>query len=383
MIPILQLYELPGTRILVADLILAFLTIAFIVKIMAKGFIQLGTYYKPLIFILAYILVQLTIVMFLKDTNYVHDLLPRTIHNIFYIFIVIIFVKEYFDMSYGYEIMKNIAIFSTIYIIMQSILLETVGYYLPGTLPFFHTVIDEFNVGAMNASFAVRPRSIFTEPSGYANFIIMFLVVDLFQFKKTYGKDYFVNIFVTIGIILANSTTGYLLSLWVWMLYFIRLYSHKLTKRKIKIAIFLLLLIPLILGILYKAGIFNTVINHTTSVGGLNGRIQNYKLAFDISGLSNFEFLFGRGMMDTNYYIPGIPRLFYYFGLVGMILWFVVYVAIWVRSNQIQRTVLLLMLINSFFGDSIFGKSYLVYYPIMIGLANKLDIKQSIDCKKK
>lgn len=373
--PILQIYEFSNSRILVADVILAIILLFFFFKIIKRGYVIKDSIYFLLVPALIYIVFQWLILMTFKDSSYISLLNARTAHNIFYLIIVIFFAKEYFDINIAFKTLRFTAIFSTIYIIVQLVLVETIGYYLPGTLPFFDTIADEFNTGIMSSGLTVRPRSIFSEPSGYATFISVFLMIELFKNNKSKIRELIPSIFVSIGLIIARSSTGYLLGVGIWGLWAIKNTTGRIGKKKFELMLITYIILPIIGYLVITSDSFQIFIEHTTGIGGFNGRVMNYMKAFNIEGLSLFEILIGRGMIPPSYYIPGIPRLFFYFGYLGSFIWITTYFIISIESNRMQRLILLLMIINSFFGDTLFGINYLVYFPFIIKLTSNYDEK--------
>lgn len=96
----------------------------------------------------------------------------------FYLLILIVLIKKFFNPIIGYRLFKNISVFSTVYIIIQEILLKLTGVYLTGHIPgikLLNPEIMKFNETASYiTSFAVRPRSIFPEPAHYAQYVLVF-----------------------------------------------------------------------------------------------------------------------------------------------------------------------------------------------------------------
>lgn len=375
-LPVLSLYSIPDTKILIFELIIALLypfMLYFILKTNEK---INKIFYYPLIVPLSYIILQLAFLIVIKDFNYINSILLRTFHNVFYLLTAIVFIRQYFDKKFGIKVLKITAVFASVYIIIQSILINTAGFYLPGTLPFFETVVDEFNETIMDSGFEIRPRSIFSEPSAFGTFISLYLIIDLFSGEKTKFVDYIPNIIASIGLLLSRSTTSYLLGFTIWVLWSLNIFS-KLQLRKIGIVLlFSIIVIPFILFNIIQTESFNVFIRHTFENGewgsGVIGRIGNYSDAFSTEWLSDNEILFGRGMQPQNYYIPGIPRLFYYFGIAGILIWACTYLYIFFVSNWSQRRILLLTIISSFFGDLLFGINYLIYFPFIVTLEKKL-----------
>jgi hypothetical protein len=301
---------------------------------------------------------------------------PRTVRNIFYLTIAVFFIKTKFNINIALNILKYTAIFATIYLIIQTVLVKYFGYYLPGTIPFFDTVVDKFNNEIIGSGLAIRPRSIFSEPAVYADFVSKYLIIDLFLYKKNKIKAYIPNLFVTIGLLLSGSSTGYLLLILIWTLFLTSNFFKKITLKKVIGMQFLILLIPIIIFLISNTDFFITAYEHLIYHKSYQGRLNNYLLVFNLSNSSNLQALFGNGFLPQEFFLPGIPRLFFYFGISGIAIWSIVYLLIWRESRTVSRLLLFLMLLTSIFGDALFGISYLLYYPFIIGLnscRNRLD----------
>lgn len=374
LLPILSLYSLPNSKVLIFDVIIAALYPIMFYDMLKRNEKIRRIFYWPLCLPLLYIIIQCVILLGLSsyDSN---SILFRSLHNVFYMFTVIFFIKQYFDIEFGLKVLCFTAVISTIYIIVQYVLINAIGYYLPGTLPFFKTVVDEFNKTIMESGLKIRPRAFFSEPSAYSCFIALFLIIDLFSGRKRKFTDYILDILVSVGLLLARSTTGYLLGFIIWGLWGFKTFKKSI-KNKPWFLLLSMILIPLILYFIVQTESFSIFINHTFGTGdevwgtGVINRIENYVYAFSTNGLSSFEILFGRGMQMPDYYIPGIPRLFYYFGFIGILLWIYTYLYIFLDSNCDQKRVLALMIVIAFFGDSLFGINYLIYFPFIITLKN-------------
>lgn len=378
-LPVLSIYSIPNSKVLVFVVIVAALYPFMLYAILKKDEKVNKTFYYPLLVLLLYIIIQFAVLLVIIGVDDINTVLLRTLHNIFYLVTAIVFIKQYFDVEIGKKVLNFMAVFSSIYIIIQFVLINTIGYYLPGTLPFFETSVDEFNESIIASGMTIRPRSIFSEPSAYGAYIGLYLIIDLFSADKKRFADYIPNILASIGLLLSRSTSAYLLGFGIWTLWSVHKFMKNSVTKKGKFLLAAIILVPIIFYYIAQTESFSIFIEHTFGSGsgewgiGVMNRIRNYSYAFSTQNLSNFEILFGRGMQTPDYYIPGIPRMFFYFGIIGILIWFSIYLYIFFVSNWPQRRVLLLMIVSSFFGDSIFGINCLIYFPFIVTL-NKSSI---------
>lgn len=370
--PIINIYNING--ILVQDILFIVLFPFLIYSLFAnfKG----NLLYKPTVFMFVYVLIHFLLI-YIFDTNNVKDtMVSNTLHYIFYLFLVMFFVKKFFDIDLAIKCYKYFCIFATMFIFLQFILGTIFNYYLQGTLPFFETVADEYSNIALRDLSVFRPRSIFGEPAGYGIYISIFLAINLFTEKRSI-KDYSVDIFLTIGVVLSRSSTGILLCLLLWVFKgFIRMKVN--LKRDFAFIIYLIFGI-LIIGFpvmlfFINSDTYSLIIDHIFGTGtnglgfGTLNRIGNYKYVFSTIYNSNIEILFGHGMRELDFYNPGIPRLFYYFGVTGTFIWIAIFVYIFLTTGWLQRRVLLMMILIAFFSDTLFGIQPTIYFPLIIML---------------
>lgn len=370
--PIITIYNLNG--ILIQDILFLILSPLMFFTILkgAKNKIL----YIPLIFPLIYVILQLCILVIFKNTE-ISLLATNTLHYIFYLTLTILFVRSFFDIELAMKVYKFICIFSTLYAFLQFFLATLFNYYLPGTLPFFETIVDDYNKVAISNIEAFRPRSIFGEPAGFGIYVSVFLAINLFKKEKITSKEYLLYITITLGVIITRTSTGILLCILLWAIKLIIHLKHNMKKGFgfIIFVFFGVSISPVLLNIIMKTDTYSMIVEHlfgsegeTLGFGTLN-RIGNYSYVFSKSNNTTFELLFGHGMKDLVVYNPGIPRLFFYFGIVGALVWSISYIHIFFHAKWIQRRVLLLMILIAFFSDSLFGIQPTIYFPFIILLS--------------
>lgn len=124
--------------------------------------------------------------------------------------------------------MIRFSIICTGYLILQYIFFYFFSIYLPNifNIPF----IPPYNADYLQYSEFInysyfRPSSFFSEPAFYANFIMITLV--MFMFDKSIKHYKQLVIFFTLGIFLSTSTAGILLTIPLQVLFIIKNYSWK------------------------------------------------------------------------------------------------------------------------------------------------------------
>ena len=200
--------------------------------------------------------------------------------------------------------------------------------------------LELFNETVMGSNMVIRPRSIFNEPAEYATYTSLFLAVELFLSKKEHKsiRNYWCEIIVTIGLVVSKSSTGIVCAFFLWCVYLMIRIKKNHSKKELKKMMVLLVLGVICIVIFFKSSAFEYFINKTYSMNnewgyGVLGRFENYDKVFSLKDLTVSQIIFGNAMINTIYYIPGIPRIFLYFGIIGVLIYSLIYLYIVVNSD--------------------------------------------------
>jgi len=249
------------------------------------------------------------------------DVLFRTLRYLYYVLIVILFVK-FFDKNVGIKIFKWACIISTLFLFTQFVALQAFNKAISGYIKFLPMIDESLKAIAENASLIrnPRPRSFFQEPAHYAAYISMFIFLDLLYLKRS-KINLPIDIFLFAGVIISSSTTGIIMCLLSFVAFFLKVIFE---KRKKDIIIFSSLSIVFVITgiILISLGFLDSVVSKVTNVQSFLARFDGYRYVFDFSsfGSAFVTLFFGRGMLDLGtFYLSGYPRLLYYFGIVGLL----------------------------------------------------------------
>ncbi|OME27968.1 hypothetical protein [Paenibacillus odorifer] len=371
LLPIINVYSSPINLMPFGDFILIIVILLFFLNPRKKYLGNDGHTYKPFIKYLIFIIIHFSIYAFFKGENYIYASIINTFHYVFYLLILIVLIKKFFNPIIGYRLFKNISVFSTVYIIIQEILLKLTGVYLTGHIPgikLLNPEIMKFNETASYiTSFAVRPRSIFPEPAHYAQYVLVFLALNLSE-KKDGRKEYLIPLFLSFGILISKSSTGIILCLLLWMYHLI----VNIKKAKLLPTITYIFSIPLVISFLINSSDFNIFLDRFMSNSEFGtstiNRFGSYTIMLNsLNSNSLIQMIFGNGMIDEmQVYMPGFVRLFYYFGIIGVCLMLVIYIQLFRGTNAANRGLWILMLVMNIGGDSIFGANLLLFVPFLL-----------------
>lgn len=270
-----------------------------------------------------------------------------------------IFLKSNFKYQIGKKLIRNIAIISIIYLLIQNIVYIFFHIYLSGMINFVPNVLSDINFFD-----GYRFCSFFVEPSIFGIFNIIVLL--LYYKKNCSTKDYMLYLFITIGIFVSKTLTGILLVVLFWIYVMFKNIKFVFSLKYMIVIFFLLYLL-----------LFSPVSNFVSShIFGIQNDFINSSTWNRISSYFSFSLdlnnsIIGTGYIDnlTTYsdkFLPGILRLIIYWGLCGFVFVF----ANWGYQFNILNTngklLLLIVIIISFFADSIFGIQSLIFYPWII-----------------
>lgn len=365
--PILYIYNSGILTLSIADVILIIL-IPFLLFDMVKNKKKIEIS-KFLLFITFIIIVQLLFYNLFNLSTF--DSVMTTLRIILYYGTCSLFIKEYFDYELGIKYLKKITFIAALYWIIQYVLLNFFGIFIQGTIPFFKTEVDIYN-NIMNnhmwTSYAyARPRSFFAEPSHFAVYEAIGLIMYLFKYDS---KDKIPVIFVLIAMFLSGSGMAMILTSIIIIIFALKKFKS-LTKKKMAI-LFLILFGVLVLYPFYsKSNSFQTFYNRTfVEKDSTNGRFGHFLNAFSMKK-DVHEIILGEGIykiadVEGQKYITSIPRVYTYFGILGFIIFIGLCIHNFYKLNGIRKYTWILLFAICFSSEILFHNLVMVYLPFII-----------------
>lgn len=325
---------------------------------------------NELLYLFAYLCIYAAMAV-IKQQDYL-----SIIQKMIYIAIMAI-MPNFLNQKIGLKIYRKICYISTVVALLQTIIAEKFHYYLSGALPIGNSEQTLYayrmnHLGYINV-YSVRARSLFNEPSGYAVYVVLFLIIILWFYDEIDKKFIVSSLFLSVGILVARSSTGILLMAVGWFGFLLK----NIGKRKVKIACFILLVL-MMLGIILmlSSRSFQIFLEHTFSRGsnGTTGRVNGYTYVLNIENYSLVELIFGHGIVGvtTSEFVAIWGRILYQLGLFGVAVWAVLLISYWKRGNARQRTVILIVtVISAFAGSGIYSVDMIWWWSIYFVLENK------------
>lgn len=273
---------------------------------------------RKLLVLVAYV-VTLTVVLQIGGSlTYINT----SIHYLAYLFIVMLMPKLTTYKAYFIDIYCKATLVSAGLMVVQTIALQIYGICIPGVLTFLPLTDDAMYNYAEAVMYhnSGRCMSFFAEPSHYAVYVLPFLVIKLISNNGVAKKDLLQAVFVTVSLIMCASFTGILSAIIVWGLSVAIL----VLNRKLSITYILLIAIS---GAACAYVILNSsggdyLSNENIYERQSQGRFSGFSI-IDVVNPSKTALYFGYGMNDIGdlIYLPGWPRLLYYYGIVGSIIY--------------------------------------------------------------
>lgn len=363
--PLFKLYSLGGGSITLADGILVlFLAGGMFLFFRKKRF----RIHWPLLAFAGLVMIQFALVSLWNRTEefVFFDVFFRTLRYAFFLLVLAVLVPNFFRAETAAKTMEAVAVFATAYLFLQRAILLVTGRYLPGYLPGYPPWIslsrpEMAQHAAVLFQYDPRPRSIFEEPSHYAFYVLMAMALLLGKPKRE-RRDVGLLFFYALGILLSASSTGILAMaalLGVWLL----LYGKRTHKRGLMAA---LLLLPLAAVLVYQIPAFQVFLERMEKGASSSQHLEAYGNLLTLRQ-NPFSVLLGNGMIDTTThgFLPSYCRVYYYYGLLGVILTGMLLARLVRGVRKDYRCMGLLFLILCISGTELFGIQVFLILPFL------------------
>lgn len=360
--PMLILYGFKTLPFLTfSDYLLLFFVIAEIIK---RQYILV--YDKTFVPLIIYLVIQPILFLFFasEKIDFI-DAAGTAWRLALYIFGIAI-LKKNLQKVYFVKSVRFIGVSSVIYGFLQFFLGTyahiSLSPYLP-FLPVLRTGIKEQQDVWIAYNMTVRPRAWFSEPSMFAIFLLLALLIELFVVQNNKRKYVFCMIYA-FGIVVSGSSTGLIgliILILTWMLTFPEDFLFKISKN---VMIGIVFLLPVCVFLLYKSGYINTFINHTFAEG--RGLSSQSHFAFIESALSEdsnfFQIIFGKSLQEVAAgYLPGWFCTYYCLGITGVLLYITGFYNAF-KSSLLRSRIIVLTFVCLNFGTEIMLGVFMIPY---------------------
>lgn len=317
--------------------------------------------------IIVYLVLQLFLTIFITNAKPYISIMQ----TLFYLLSVYLFHDSLFDIEYGLHVFKKTCYYATIYLLIQLFFAEVFGINTTAYIPILkqrQLLVNNYIANNLE----IRPHSFFVEPSGYGAYVGMYLCIALLLKALTSNKNIKFEVFLTLGIICARSSTGFFMMLLAWGYWFFL----TIIKGRVKLILRLGVGLVMSLLILGSLGYLDTVfIGFTHAYSSATVRLFGFTNNLTSTDLT--KVLFGYSMVTfESGYLSQWPRVYYMFGITGLIIWGIYLLSMFLYSkNSIQRFVVLIVFLTCFFAMALTGTVIPFYYSLMHGM-NRLRVNK-------
>jgi len=266
-----------------------------------------------------------------------------------------------------FDLVSKVAV---ILLVIQYFALTTVGIAIPGVLTFL-PLTDESLIDYGDAvNRAGRCMSFFQEPSHFAIYAILYLFYILFCSANLNKRTLFWAMLTSLSILMSSSFTGVLGMIAVWGLKILNLFK----SRKLSLTYVIIIMIGLsgLVWMVLSTSLGSYLTDQDVYDRQSMGRFSGFQYILDMS-IENMNFLFGNGMNDIAEleYLSGWPRLFYYYGLLGSLL-YVICITMCAKLNTPSIYLILIIGILMIGTEMNFG-SFFMPYMMMVFLTRNIN----------
>ncbi len=360
--PILSIYSIGLYTITIADFIMIVLSVAMLFSMLfQKGYRKVV--YAPLVVTACLIIIHMLFVFILNGEFVIGQITLRTLRFSFYIFNISIFIFNYFDLDFGYKMLKKTTLFATFFLFVQYIGMKIFGIYISGFIPGIPLIKTNYRSYLYDRFYVLknlnRPYSIFEEPSHYAVYVILYFSIALFSKNK---KELPYIFLVLLGIVLSKSAAGYIMVIAMLTIYMIKLFIVAMDDDNAKKKLNVVLFAPMGIIFFTQTNIYAEFMNRFKFA--FFGRFENFFAPFLVN--INDKILIGSGMVELDIYLPAISRILLFFGIIGFFFFLILTVYIFQNGLKGNRVVIFLLIVSTMGTEILFGKFVVTYLAFII-----------------
>lgn len=370
MAPLLSIYKSPVS---IMDLGFFLLFFIFVISVLSDRKIGLSKNDHIWLYYIGYIL-TVSLIAFVKEGVISGRLLKQVLYVVFLLYFL--GSQSKFDYKKAIEWYKKGVLICTVYIFVQYIAYYAFSYGLPGYIPgLIYTESYADRIGYITTSSFFRPTSLTYEPTQYAAYATIAIILYLFQTREKRALAY--GAFVSIGIFLSTSSIGIVCVMGIWLFWIYKSFLQGNTNRAIfAIAISFTSLVAM--GCFFRGNIGQKILDRTFGAGiGMGGnatigRFEAYGLLFDMP-IFNLLFGNGYGILDGSVsYYSSWAFNFICIGMVGSVIVFSVLVHYYVHTNDTAtRLIILLLFFKSIIALEFSTSTMLFYFMFILPMQNQ------------
>lgn len=273
-----------------------------------------------------------------------------------------------FDIKMARKCIESIALIACVLLLVQIVVHTLFGEHIQMLPTFFLTEEQQSYISAITTGVGYkdtfyRPSSIFLEPSHLVQFVFIALLSCLF--RENGNVKLKEAMIYTVGIVFTVSSTGILMALIAWGFWALSDYSGIKLPKTVKI------LIISIMGLVFFAvalnsnstlGLFAQRILPSNLINVMNSQSDRYWSMRYLNSFNTIEWMFGRGFdSGLEVFATGFVSLIYKTGIVGLVLYILIFIKAAFQVKGFHRYVALGYVILLFGAEADVFR-YILYY---------------------
>lgn len=353
--PIISVYDSPVGPFCLADTLLLIMYPILFTYMLNKQIMKLDTLQISLTI---FVTVNIAVVTFLSISD-IDEILRNQGHFIFVLLTLAVFAPNFFLKDFGTKLLCYTSFISSLYLILQVVLLHGFEIVLKAHLPFLTAHIS------VNGH--IRPFAFLGEPAAFGSFVAIGLSTVLILRPFSDKTNRMMEMVMSLAMLLSLSSTAIALLIIAWGYYIVLIHRKNFLKIKLSTLLAVTTVVILFICANRRMNILSFIYAHivptdgASMAAGVSGRLGNISLMDTAYSFGMMESWFGRGMVDLTMFLPAFARAYLYFGVIGCIVLGVYFIKLFRRSGNYGRLLIILVMANAVFADSIFGLAMFGY----------------------
>lgn len=290
----------------------------------------------------------------------------RMIKNIIYIaFTLYVAGKQVFNVQLARRTYHTVIWIATAYIFVQYALFHLFHYGLAGYIPvLIQAESYRSRVETIAAGVYFRPTSLFYEPSHYAAYVLMGIILYLFYSDNTF-RNVIRAAVITLGIFVSTSGQGIVLSLMIWGIWLLKQFryiSRHMQTVKVLMLLFVFALIYYMLFTPSGMEIIGRWMPKPGQVSAVETRSEGFRALKEMPGVA---WILGNGYGNIpGGYFSSWAFNFWCFGIIGTSVIVLIYLECWMKSAQ--KCIVFINAVLCIFSTAFMGIYFVFYFTFIL-----------------
>lgn len=290
----------------------------------------------------------------------------RMTKNIIYIvFTLYVARKQVFNVQLAKRLYHAVTWIATAYIFVQYALFRLFHYGLAGYIPaLIQAESYQSRIETIATGVYFRPTSLFYEPSHYAAYVLMGMILYLFYSDNT-GRNVIRAAVITLGIFVSTSGQGIVLALMIWGLWLLKQFKYKSRHMQAVKVLMLLFVFALVYYMVFTPSgieIIGRWLPKPGQVSAVETRSEGFRALTQMPAAS---WILGNGYGNIpGGYFSSWAFNFWCFGIIGTSVIVLIYLECWLKSAQ--KCIVLINAVLCIFSTAFMGIYFVFFFSFIL-----------------